>query len=170
MDGIMGKAQTRAQWASWLNSLASWNWFVTLTFSNLVTAPGAHYWFQKFLGKLEAALNGWSPSKPSSSNGWGYTDAQRTFPRIRVQAFAADEYGPRHGRLHVHALIAGVSSIPRYCGARLAPGQWGRSCCAVHFWACGYARVLAFDPARGASFYISKYTVKEAGNWSLHGF
>lgn len=165
------KLGTRQEWASWLSSLASWDWFVTVTFSDLVTPPGAHHFFKRYLIMIENALNVCSVEEPKQSNGFGYVEqAQRSFPRIKVKAFRADEYGERQGRLHMHALIAGVKSLRRYCGTALPAGQWGKKCCFVHAWPCGYARVLDYDSSLGAGYYISKYTVKLCGDWALYGF
>jgi hypothetical protein len=164
------KAETREQWANWLSGLARWDWFGTFTFSDPISSAGAHYWFDRYLRSVEDAINGWSLPDPKRSNGWGYADMQATLPRIYVKAFRADEYGPRRGRLHMHALIAGVGELKRFCGQSLPPGQWGRKCCFVHAWPCGYARVLDYDPNLGAGYYISKYTVKAFGDWALYGF
>ena len=139
---------------AWLHTLAPWLWFGTFTFDRLVSANGARYWFNRYLDWL-ASASGRPP-----------------------QAFRADEYGARNGRLHLHALIAGVSlgalfepgSLPAYCGARLPPGKKGRTCCATHALGCGYARVFPFDRDKGASFYVSKYVLKANGDWDLFGF
>src|SRR5262245_14861269 len=87
-------------------------------------------------------------------------------------AARGDEYGdgPRGGRLHIHALIGNVAGLRRYCDQRLPCGEWGMKCCMVHAWPCGYARVLQYDPRRGASYYVAKYCVKSLGDWELYGF
>lgn len=153
-----------------LEGLAPWDWFGTYTFSDLITPPGARYWFQRYLTLVEDAVNGWKYPPPSRRNGWGYVDDQRSLPRSRVHAFRGDEYGPRGGRLHIHALIGNVAGLRRYCDQRLPAGEWGKKCCMLHAWPCGHARVLRYDPKKGASYYVAKYCIKSLGDWELYGF
>ena len=135
---------------SWLTELHQrypWDWFATLTFARKeITADGAQYWFRRYLeetGKAGACA---------------------------PYAFRADEYGPLHGRYHLHALIGNVSHSEIYCGQRLKPGTWGENCCAVHRWQCGIARIYPYDPKRGANYYLSKYVTKALATWDLVGF
>lgn len=138
----------------WLLKLTPWDWFATLTFNRIVSVNGAHYWFKRYVEWAEKASG------------------------VPVRAFRADEYGPLHGRLHIHALMGNVTlgplfeqgSLLAFCGERLPPGQTGRTCCATHAWLCGYARVFPFDVDKGASYYVSKYVVKANGDWELIGF
>ena len=154
----------------WLNDLTRWDWFGTYTFSEQVSAAAAHYWFDRYIKKAENALNSWAEPLSKPSNAWGYVCPQMSFPRSRIQAFRVDEYGPRRGRLHIHALLGNTQGIKRWCGQNLPPGQWGKSCCFVHAWQCGYARVLEYDPKLGARYYVSKYITKAFGDWQLYGF
>lgn len=138
----------------WLLDVAEWDWFATLTFNRLVSANGAHYWFHRYVSWV-AETSG-----------------------VPIQAFRADEYGSRQGRLHIHALIGNVrlgplfdrGSLLAFCGERLPPGRFGQKCCATHAWPCGYARVSPFDREKPASYYVSKYVVKSNGDWELIGF
>ncbi len=124
-----------------------WDWFATLTFGRReITENGGQYWLHRYLNDAGAV----GTAKP--------------------YAFRADEYGPLHGRYHMHALVGNVSHLPIYCGVKLRPGQWGQACCWVHRWPCGHARIYPYDPQRGAHFYLSKYVVKELANWELIGF
>ena len=149
-----GDEERHQEMAGWLQKLAQWDWFCNLTFDRLVGASGARYWFNRYLESFAAATG------------------------VAPKAFRADEYGARNGRLHLHALIAGVSlgplfgagSLPAFCGERLPPGQKGKTCCGTHAWPCGYARVFPFDPEKGAAFYVSKYITKDNGEWELVGF
>jgi hypothetical protein len=137
-------------WGDWLEDLGKewpWDWFGTFTFSNpSVTSAAAHYFFHRFI-RMAAQTGVAQP-----------------------YAFRADEYGPRGGRLHLHALIGNVSHLQRFCGVRLPPHSWGKLCCWVHRWPCGYARILAYDASQGARYYVSKYVMKALGDWELLGF
>lgn len=124
-----------------------WDWFATLTFAKEgANSVNGRYWVRRFL--REAGLAG--AAKP--------------------YAFRADEYGPLYGRFHMHLLIGNVSHLQLYCGRRLRKGVWGQKCCWVHRWPCGYARIYHFDPQLGATFYLSKYVVKQLADWELIGF
>jgi hypothetical protein len=85
-------------------------------------------------------------------------------------AFRADEYGPRTGRLHLHALIGNVRHLEIYCGQKLPPNTWGQRCCWLHRWFCGHARIFPYDPTEGARFYLSKYVVKGLAEYEFIGF
>lgn len=124
-----------------------WDWFGTFTFARKAISPeGACYWFRRYLE--EAGRVG--IAKP--------------------YAFRADEYGPATGRFHLHALIGNVSHLTMYCQQRLLAREWGRPCCWLHRWPCGYARIFPYDPSRGARHYLSKYVTKDLANWDLIGF
>jgi len=130
----------------WLGQLAPWDVFATWTFSRAVTVDGAMFWARRHLRRLEEMA------------------AQR------IYSFVGVERGETGGLLHLHALAGNVGHLRPYCGARLAPGQWGRGCCMVHAWPCGIARVLPYDPKLGAKFYVSKYVAKRLAEWDLVGF
>lgn len=130
----------------WLGGLAPWDVFSTWTFSRLVRVNGAVYWARRHLTWLEKA-------------------AQQP-----IYAFLGVERGQNGGLLHVHALVGNVGHLKTYCGERLEAGTWGCTCCQVHAWPCGIARVLPYDPKLGAAHYVSKYITKRLAEWDLVGF
>lgn len=145
-------------WLSELHERYPWDWFATLTFAHErftrgrtvsrgdVTPHGAAYWFRRYLD--EAGASG----------------------AAMPYAFRADEYGPVHGRYHLHALVGNVGHLRIYCDTLLPKGEWGKGCCWVHRWPCGIARIYPYDPQRGATYYLSKYVVKRLANWDFIGF
>jgi len=153
----------------WLESVAEWDVFATWTFDRLVRLPGAMYWARRHLVTLEDWVNGWGESNPNQSNGHGYCEKPPTLPRKKVHAFVAAEEGGKGGLIHLHALLGNVGTLTTYCGRHFAVGQWGKSCCMVHAWPCGIARVMPYDHKLGARFYVSKYIVKQLAEWDLIG-
>lgn len=116
----------------------SWDWYVTLTFREEMKSP-----------KLaDRAFYGW-------------------FNAVRVGAKKSLElpsiYGPEspyyfrctekqeRDVLHFHALVGGVGNIRRLQFKDL----WE-----LH----GYARVVKYEPGRGANFYVGKYLNKNDGD------
>ena len=71
-----------------------------------------------------------------------------------VAWFRADEIGLR-GRFHLHALVTGTAQLRRLSWM----DEWNRR--------NGYARILAFDPKKGAAYYCAKYVTKQFGDWEL---
>ena len=130
----------------WLSELAPWDVFSTWTFSKPASLDGALYWGRRHIQKLEKAAG------------------------MPIHAFVGVERGKRGGLLHLHGLVGNVGHLRRICGARLPPDTWGKPCCMVHSWPAGYARVLPYDPQKGAAFYVSKYVSKELAEWELIGF
>jgi len=128
-----------------LHKTYPWDWFATFTFARTISPNGAAYWFERY---LRAAGNE-GVAKP--------------------YAFRADEYGPLFGRFHLHALIGNVSHLTLWCGDFLPPNAWGKKCCWLHRWPCGYARIFPYDPALGARYYLSKYITKQLASWDLLG-
>ncbi len=51
----------------------------------------------------------------------------------------------RRGVLHIHALVARVEDVPSFVAMR----RWERI-------GGGYARIVTYDPAKGAAYYIAK--------------
>jgi len=99
-----------------------------------------------------------------------YPDRPERPRRSPIFAARFDEYGPLRRAFHVHALIGGIDpGFPAWCGEKLPEGLKGVPCCAQHSWPWGWARVLPFDPARGALDYVTKYAVKDVGDWELLG-
>jgi hypothetical protein len=69
--------------------------------------------------------------------------------------FRGDEYGPEGGRFHIHALMLNTRDLVRMHWLQ----EWNRR--------AGWARILPFDPRKGAAFYCAKYVTKEIGEWEL---
>lgn len=130
---------------SWLNALGMWDVYFTGTWSKSVSMDGCAYGVRRYLAWVEKQAG----QKPKVF--WGV------------------ERGPQGGRLHVHGLMGGVAHLKPFCGNFLPPGSWGRSCCLLHGWPWGIARVLVYDPCLGASHYVGKYLVKNLAEWDLQG-
>ena len=72
--------------------------------------------------------------------------------------FVATEEGKLNGRTHLHALLGtNRGRLDRRIGFE----EW--------FHRNGRARILPYDQGRGASFYISKYVIKEFGEYEVGG-
>lgn len=127
--------ELKQAWGDWLSSLASWEWFVTMTFKD-----------------PEGGLDGtWT--KP----GWGH--ARRAWEALVARArpglgeltwVRMFELQGWRGVPHIHGLVAGVDPTVRRLD--LVDWAWG---------AYGMTRVLPYDPARGARFYLCKYVTKD---------
>ena len=74
---------------------------------------------------------------------------------IPIFWFRADEIGPHGGRFHIHALIGNVAHLRRMTWV----DRWD--------WLAGFARILAFNPEKGAAYYTAKYVAKQSGDWEL---
>ena len=162
----------RERMGCWLGSLADWTQFATWTFSRPVSVAGASDLGRKHLDWLCR----WDVD---NERGLAAGDErtrrrdERTRQKAaskRLQAFLATEKGETGGLLHLHALVARITTLPAFCGVILPPGEWGWKCCMTHGWPCGYARVLPYDPALGAKHYVSKYVTKGyLSEWELLG-
>jgi hypothetical protein len=130
----------------WLGTLAPWDVFSTWTFSRPVSVDGAMYWGRKHLDWL------------------------RKTAKQDIYAFVGAEKGNRGGLIHLHALVGNVGHLAPYCGTRQPQGEWGLTCCMLHAWPAGIARVLPYDPSKGASYYVGKYVSKSLSEWELVGF
>src|SRR5215472_787867 len=85
-----------------------WDWFATFTFREPVPSFRAHRLFGRFAREVEEAAG------------------------LPIAWFRGDEYGPRGGRLHVHALMLNVGHLRRLSWM----DRWNRM--------AGYARILPF--------------------------
>jgi len=146
MGNAIGNAEVKEAMGNWLGDLAPWEVFSTWTFSRPVKVTGAMYWARRHLKTLEKRAG------------------------VPLYGFVAAEQGDRGGLIHLHALLGNVGALKPYCGERLRPGRWGRSCCMLHSWPCGIARVVPYDPKLGAKHYVGKYVTKELAEWELFGF
>ncbi len=123
-------------WGTWLSGLATWDWFLTLTFRD----PPANNrnWTQP----------GWGYAKKA----WGEL-TERVRPALgELYWFRAFEVQKWRGVPHIHALVGGLDN-KRY--AEVAAWYWQRY---------GFIRVLDYEPQLGAGFYVSKYVTKELGD------
>jgi len=137
-----------------------------------VTEDGALHFARQHLRALEDQVNGWSMEQFTWRTGADYArqDAMRkAVPRAEVYAWVATEIGDTGGLIHLHALIGGVKSLRRFCGAGVKPWERARECCMTHLWPCGVAKVLPFKRDLGAAFYVTKYVTKKFGAWDLIG-
>ncbi len=122
--------QLAEAWGSFLAGYP-WDWFVTLTFREPVVSFRAHRLFHSFCCDIDRIAG--------TPIGW----------------FRADEYGPRGGRLHIHALMLNVAHLRRLS----LMDKWQKL--------AGYARILPFDPDKGAAYYCAKYVTKTFGDWDV---
>lgn len=130
----------------WLGKLVPWDYFSTWTFSRPVSVDGALYMGRRHLAWMEKQAG------------------------IPIYSFLATEKGKTGGLVHIHALTGNVAHLKAYCGTRLPPGKWNVPCCLLHAWPAGHARILPYDPAKGAKHYVSKYVLKAIAEWELSGF
>ena len=128
-------------WGEWLTGLADWEWFVTMTFRD---PPAGTTW-----------------TKP----GWGYAKrAWREFSQVTMAALDGRkwvrcfEMQRERGVPHIHALVAGVDPAIR----RMTMVDW----CWVNY---GMARILPYDPTKGAGYYLCKYLTKELADVDFGG-
>jgi hypothetical protein len=192
----VARIEINHEFGEWIGQAAPWDYFATLTFAGPpgqlkneiwgqrlsrgkgvqgrwhgVTPSGALYFTRRYLTQMEAWENGTLMERSSRENGYGYVDdPQLPLSNSRIHAFLAVEEGKTGGLVHVHALLGNVRNVAAFCGERLPAGKWGLRCCATHGWPCGYARVLPYDAAQGANFYVAKYVSKQLAEWELWGF
>jgi hypothetical protein len=139
---ITERSRLRQAWGGFVAQFP-WEWFCAFSFRGMLdrrtgemidVPPGtAHNLFAGFCKDIQRVAGG------------------------SVVWFRADEYGPRGGRLHIHALLSGVAHLRRLSWL----DEWGRR--------AGWARIFPFDPTRGGARYAAKYVVKQQGDWELHG-
>jgi len=142
--------------ASWFASF-EWDAFATYTFATSGGAARSLAWARRHLHQLNTLVGRARP--PGSPGRWARKPYTVVF----------HEVGPRGARGHLHALVGNLHPFPAYCGHLLPPGVWQQSCCLTHSWLCGGARAFPYDRELGATHYVTKYTVKEAGEWCFIG-
>jgi hypothetical protein len=133
--GLMRRA-TRA-FGGWL-SLPEWDWYTTHTFKAEYVSPRAadEHWYAWFNSlRVTAKAKGLTPS---------------IYGAAAPFYFRVTEYQDR-GTLHYHALIGGVGDTRRL----LFKDLWEPS---------GFARVEAYEPGKGANYYVGKYLTKADGD------
>lgn len=136
-------------WGGYLSEF-EWSHWTTLTFRPYVRpeSPGLA-----------------PPAAPRVRPGPPPDFARRAFngfiAHLRFQAhqplawFRGDELGERLGRLHLHALIDGTDG--------LLPSTLAAT------WPYGFSRIEVYDPALGATHYLTKYAVKTLASYDLGG-
>ncbi len=128
--------RARKTFGEWL-SLPEWDWFTTHTFKAQFVSPR----------QADKAWYGWFNSLRVAAVAKGLTPS--VYGESAPFYFRVAEYQDR-GTLHFHALIGGVGDIRRL----LFKDFWELN---------GFARVMAYDPARGAAGYVGKYLTKADG-------
>jgi hypothetical protein len=163
--------ELKSAMGDWLGQLAPWDVFSTWTFGGPPSKSDAPIWGQR-LSRKSGAFGRWHGISTQGALYWGRRHLQwlENAAAQRVYGFLGVERGKTGGLVHLHALLGNVSHLKAFCGEKLPPGHWGRGCCMVHAWPCGYARVLPYDPKRGARHYVSKYIAKRLSEWELVGF
>ena len=134
-QGLMRRS--RRAFGEWL-SLPEWSWFTTHTFKAEFVSPG----------QADKAWYAWFNSLRISARAKGLTPS--LYGPQSPFYFRVAEYQDR-GTLHFHALIGNCGDIRRLSFK--------------DFWELhGYARVEAYEPGKGANFYVGKYLTKEDGD------
>jgi len=129
--------RARNEFGAWL-SLPAWDWYTTHTFkAEFVSARQSDRSWYAWFNSLRVAAK----AKGLTTSLYG---EQAPF------YFRVAEYQDR-GTLHFHALIGGVGDIRRL----LFKDLWE-----LH----GFARIEAYEPARGAASYVAKYLNKADGD------
>ncbi|GAI66826.1 unnamed protein product, partial [marine sediment metagenome] len=99
-------------------------------------------------GQADKAWYAWFNSVRLAAKAKGYS--RSAFGADAPYYFRVTEFQDR-GTLHFHSLIGNAGDIRRL----LFKDFWELN---------GYARVEAYDPARGANFYVGKYLTKADGD------
>jgi len=153
------RKEALSQWGDWLSTHWDWDLFVTLTHDNSEAA----------LGRGTRTIVGWS----ASSDRWDQWLDESVIPRIRRSAgglpgspywVRGREPNPWRKGTHFHALIGGVGDIDRRAIWRdwfAQPEDGGLG--------FGLARILPYEPSRGAAHYLTKYVVKDLGDIVFSG-
>ncbi|MBA7714669.1 hypothetical protein ES703_123699 [subsurface metagenome] len=129
--------RSRRAFGEWL-SVPQWDWYTTHTFKANYVSPR----------QADKAWYSWLNSLRVAAKAKGYTPS--VYGEQAPFYFRVAEYQDR-GTLHYHALIGGVGDIRRL----LFKDFWELN---------GFARVEAYDPARGAAAYVAKYLNKADGD------
>lgn len=112
-----------------------WEWWVTITFRNLVHPEAAYKLFRFWTHtRINRPLYG--------SRYWKRGEGAPYFLGI--------ERCPSRPTVHIHALLGGGVRALR----RMSEVDW-------LFLHAGISRILPYDPDRGAKFYVAKYAAKE---------
>jgi len=127
-------------WGEWISGLAEWQWFVTMTFRD----PGLSTWTKP---GWSFAKRAWREFLKRSQPGLGELAWVRVF---EIQSW--------RGVPHIHALVGNVDPSVR----RMDLVDWSWK-------SFGMARILEYDAALGAQYYLCKYVTKELGDIEFGG-
>ncbi len=135
------------EWGDWLSREWSWDLFVTLT----------HDQSEQALGRGTRTVVGWK----ASADRWDRFMDLAVVPKVKAKEGLVSPYwvrgrepNPWRKGTHFHALIGGVGEINR----RELWEWWFRD------QGYGLARILPYEPSKGAAHYLTKYVVKELGD------
>ena len=112
-----------------------------------------------FLGEQPWAHFATLTFRIESSPDYAVREFKRFVRRVEKEAerptywFYGSEYGSRLGRLHMHALLGNSD--------RLSKGQLTEA------WSSGFSKFIDYDPAKGASYYVAKYIVKDLADYDV---
>jgi len=136
-----GKSQEkiRAAWGAFISSLASWDWFATLTFRD---------------PRSEDQERGWTKvgTQYASRAYKAFIKAVQKETPEKIRWVCGLEYQHWRGVPHYHALLNGVQNVRRM---DFVDWWWDRY---------GIARILPYNAKEGASYYLSKYVTKDLGD------
>jgi hypothetical protein len=108
-------------WGAWIEQLAAWEWYLTLTFAEIVHPEQAERKWRAFVKRVEGRHG-------------------RVVSWVRALEYQ------RRGVIHFHALLAGMEFLA-YNAARQC-------------WPWGFSWIEAYEPGRGANYYLGKYLAK----------
>lgn len=126
-------------WGDWLQDIGGWQWFVTLTLRD--PRPASGNWTKPGYAR---AVTAWNALITHAHEGIDTLQWVRFF-----------ELQKERGVPHVHGLVKGLSDT-RY-----------NSVSAIMWRDFGFNRILEYDPKLGATHYITKYVVKELGDFAF---
>jgi hypothetical protein len=136
LEGIESRKAVLNAYGDWFSTLGKWDWFVTLTFRD--PNPSAGNWTRP----------GWSLAKRA----W-VEFAEFVRPSVgALQWVRCFEIQRERGVPHIHGLVGGLDDT-RY--SEVSAFLWRKY---------GFNRILDYDPAKGAAYYINKYVAKELGD------
>ena len=136
--------EVKQAWGEWLKGMAEWEWFVTMTFRNPPHLPG----------RATYTAPGWAYAKGAWRKFLALTPpAIEPLTWVRCFEMQEDRNVP-----HIHALVAGIA--PGIRRMDLVDWAW------VNY---GMARILPYDPTKGADYYLCKYFSKELSDIEFGG-
>jgi len=153
----------RSVWSEWLNGY-NWDWWITLTFRNKVSRKSADKKWNKWLRVLEKQLD----------DRVGYfrcTEIQKGRKVLHFHSFMLNVSG-----LHVRTMGNWLKAEKILKKIKKDPSQeeieqlaiciyWGDQWNEI----AGYGRIYCYNPAKKASYYLTKYISKELSDYRLGG-